>query len=170
MNRLLERVRFFWKWCMATARFWATSIWSFGRTQATFVMFGEAPIIACQCNRSHSCGLDTEDLATLAQSVATSCDSAQLHVMGSRLERIAIKSRTQALINEQAVFRRMRLTSSGSEGWHRSVRCRQIKVEPFKNSVVVWFTTFVSQPPDDRSVRGNSTLPQLHSFRVGGMF
>ena len=54
-------------------------------TRATCVMVGEVAIFVRQCNRSYNCGLDTEELAELGQSVAASCDSAQLHVVGSRL-------------------------------------------------------------------------------------
>ena len=32
-----------------------------------------------------------------------------------------------------------------------------------KNFVVVQFPTFVSEPPDDRSARGNATRSQEHS-------
>ena len=48
-------------------------------------MVGEPPIFVRQCNRSYSCGFDTEELAKLAQCVATSSNNAPLHVVESRL-------------------------------------------------------------------------------------
>ena len=47
---------------------------------------------------------------------------------------------------------------------------RERKIEPFKSSVVVLFTTFVLELPDDRNVRGNAKRSQLHSFREAEMF
>ena len=47
---------------------------------------------------------------------------------------------------------------------------RESEIEPFENSVIVSFTKFVSEPPDDCNVRGNAKRSQLHSFRVAEMF
>ena len=39
-----------------------------------------------------------------------------------------IQNQAKALIDEQEVFRRMRLSLSGSEGWHRSVRLVKVRL------------------------------------------
>ena len=130
MIRLLGSMRFFSKRCMETARFWAISTLLLEirrRTQAPFVVVGEAPIFVRQRNRSDSCGFDAEELAKLCLPRASQHPVTVRSCMlwEADLQRIAYQETDRiplALNNEQEVFRRMRLSSVGCGAWHRSVR------------------------------------------------
>ena len=91
------------------------------RTKASFVMVGEASIFVRKCNGSYSGEFRaSQHPVTVRDCVSWEAD----------LQRIAnheTDAIPQTLIDEQEVFRRMRPSSSSSEGCHRSVRLVKVR-------------------------------------------
>ena len=71
-----------------------------------------------------------------------------------------IKSRIQALINVQAVFRSMRMTSSGSEGWHRSVRFVKVRSN---RSRIPWLFGSQRLSQNHQTIEAFEAMPHGHN-------